>query len=72
MRFLPFCPGVQKNRQSSGPKGPGEVVEARCCCVQQRFINRVPARHPFTDGGDYGTAQTVSIGAAQAASKSRT
>ena len=71
MRFLPFCPGVEKNRQSSGPKGPGEVVEARRRCERRRFINRVPARHPFMDGGDYEPAQIGSHGAAQAASKPR-
>lgn len=49
MLFLPSCPGVKKKRQSSGSKGPGEVVGARRCCEQRRFINRVPVRHPFTD-----------------------
>ena len=71
MRFLPSCPGVQRIGSLLIRKGQGKSWKPGVAVGDDGLLTGC-CKHPFTDGGDYGTAQTVSIGAAQAASKSRT
>src|SRR5262249_19126237 len=68
----PYLPGSAKESAVlSGIKGRGKSRESVVAVSDDGLVTRVPARRPFTDGGDYEPTEIGSNGAAETGSKPR-